>query len=161
MDAYDNFNACAAVDRVRRRPEQLVRPPQPRPLLEQRARRRQERRLLDALRVPVDHRKLIAPFVPFLAEALWQNLAVARLPQPAERPSSRSKASTSATIPTGDAAAIDEALSARMAPGPRDRLAGPQRPDGREAQGPPAAGPGRGRSWPTARTRPGWKSTPR
>ena len=44
----------APADRVRRRPEQLVCPPQPRPLLERRAIGRQERRLLDALRMPVD-----------------------------------------------------------------------------------------------------------
>ena len=28
--------------------------------------------------MPVDDLKLIAPFVPFLAEAMWQNLAVAQ-----------------------------------------------------------------------------------
>ncbi len=48
--------------------------------------------------------KLVAPFVPFLAEAMWQNLAVAAV----RRPARAARASTCATIPTADAAAIDE-----------------------------------------------------
>ncbi len=89
--------------------------------------------------------KLIAPFVPFLAEAMWQNLAVAAFPRPAgaehaaesvhlcDYPSRRSG---------GDRRGAFRADGA----GAGDRLAGPQRPDGREAQGPPAAGAGRGRA---------------
>jgi isoleucyl-tRNA synthetase len=53
--------------------------------------------------------KLIAPFVPFLAEAMWQNLA---------RGLFGDRAAESVHLcdfPTGDAAAIDEALSQRMA----------------------------------------------
>ena len=53
MDAYDNFAACQRHHRVRRRPFELVRPPQPRPLLGGRqAAARKARRLLDALRMP-------------------------------------------------------------------------------------------------------------
>ena len=44
-----------APDRVPRRPEQLVRAPQPRPLLDGPAVGRQDRRPLDALRVPGEH----------------------------------------------------------------------------------------------------------
>jgi isoleucyl-tRNA synthetase len=52
--------------------------------------------------------KLIAPFVPFLAETLWQNLA---------RSIFNDQAAESVHLcgyPAGDATAVDEALSARM-----------------------------------------------
>jgi isoleucyl-tRNA synthetase len=52
--------------------------------------------------------KIIAPFVPFLAEALWQNLAAAPFGK---------RVTLSVHLcdfPTGEAAAIDELLSARM-----------------------------------------------
>ncbi|MHC4399620.1 MAG: isoleucine--tRNA ligase [Planctomycetota bacterium] len=53
--------------------------------------------------------KLIAPFVPFLAEAIWQNLAVAAF-------SGRAVESVHlCDYPTPDADAIDEELSERMA----------------------------------------------
>jgi isoleucyl-tRNA synthetase len=62
--------------------------------------------------------KLIAPFVPFLAETLWQNLAVAaasgRGPSLAEAGDSVAESVHLTTYPTGDASAVDEALSARM-----------------------------------------------
>ena len=100
--------------------------------------------------------KLIAPFVPFLAEAMWQNLAVAaQLSLQASRlhdSSAGTAAPQSAEsvhlcdYPAGDPAVVDEELSARMALVPRDRLAGPQCADGREAQGAPAARAGRGRA---------------
>jgi isoleucyl-tRNA synthetase len=55
--------------------------------------------------------KLVAPFVPFVAETLWQNLA-------GTRPSTLDPRSPLSVhlcdFPTGDPAAIDEALSARM-----------------------------------------------
>jgi isoleucyl-tRNA synthetase len=57
--------------------------------------------------------KLIAPMVPFLAEELWQNLAIAAFrshpagAQPVE-------SVHLCDYPTGDAALIDEALSAQM-----------------------------------------------
>ena len=57
--------------------------------------------------------KLIAPFVPFLAEAMWQNLAVAGV-----RAACTSGPSLESVhlcdYPTGDPAAIDEQLSQRM-----------------------------------------------
>jgi isoleucyl-tRNA synthetase len=52
--------------------------------------------------------KLIAPFVPFIAETMWQNLAVAVF---------GSRAAESVHLcdfPTGDTAAVDEQLSAEM-----------------------------------------------
>jgi isoleucyl-tRNA synthetase len=52
--------------------------------------------------------RLIAPFTPFVAEALWQNLA---------RAESGERAAESVHLtdfPTGDPKAVDEALSARM-----------------------------------------------
>jgi isoleucyl-tRNA synthetase len=52
--------------------------------------------------------KLIAPFVPFLAETLWQNLARAGFGDRAD------ESVHLADYPPGDAAAIDEQLSARM-----------------------------------------------
>ena len=54
--------------------------------------------------------RLIAPFVPFLAEAMWRNLAVAAFGEGRVLESVHL-----ADYPASDAAAIDEALSARMA----------------------------------------------
>jgi isoleucyl-tRNA synthetase len=56
--------------------------------------------------------RLVAPFVPFLAESLWQNLA--RGASSEERAASATESVHLCDYPTGDAAAIDEALSARM-----------------------------------------------
>ena len=53
--------------------------------------------------------KLIAPFVPFLAEEMWQNLAVAACGDRAI------ESVHLCDYPTGDAAAIDELLSERVA----------------------------------------------
>jgi len=52
--------------------------------------------------------RLIAPFVPFMAETLWQNLVVAPFGDRA------TESVHLCDYPTGDAAAIDEALSQRM-----------------------------------------------
>jgi len=57
--------------------------------------------------------KLIAPFVPFLAEELWQNLAVAAF-QGTETPNRPVESVHLCDYPTGDAAAIDGRLSDRM-----------------------------------------------
>ncbi len=65
--------------------------------------------------------KLIAPFVPFVAEAMWQNLAVGPL-----RPTGCWRAFTCATSRSREAAAVDAELSERMAAGARDRFAGPR-----------------------------------
>jgi len=58
--------------------------------------------------------RLIAPFVPFLAETLWQNLAVAVF---ASRPEKEQPPESVhlCDYPTGDPATVDEALSRRMA----------------------------------------------
>ncbi len=57
--------------------------------------------------------KIIAPFVPFIAEAMWQNLAGGR------QQAAGSEAMIAASVhlcdfPTGDRAAIDEQLSTQM-----------------------------------------------
>ncbi len=57
--------------------------------------------------------KLIAPFVPFLAEAMWRNLAVAAFDgSPGEKPA---ESVHLCDYPTGDPAAIDMGLSEQMA----------------------------------------------
>jgi len=59
--------------------------------------------------------KLVAPFVPFLAESLWQNLAVAAL---GDEKIGKLRVAESVHLcdyPEGDAAAVDETLSRRMA----------------------------------------------
>ena len=53
--------------------------------------------------------KLIAPFVPFLAEEIWQNLAAGAFGDRA------AESVHLCDYPTGDASVIDEPLSARMA----------------------------------------------
>ena len=64
--------------------------------------------------------KLIAPMVPFLAEELWQNLAVAAFRGAGVSPADAAHATTPVEsvhlcdYPTGDATLIDEALSAQM-----------------------------------------------
>ncbi|MCR4413297.1 MAG: isoleucine--tRNA ligase, partial [Thermoguttaceae bacterium] len=55
--------------------------------------------------------KLIAPFVPFLAERLWQGLAV----EPFTATGGVAESVHLCDYPAGDPAAIDEALSRRMA----------------------------------------------
>jgi isoleucyl-tRNA synthetase len=66
---------------------------------------------------------MIAPFVPFLAETIWQNLAVAGLSEAGHSRGATGlrEASYSAPesvhlcdFPTGDVSAVDEALSVRM-----------------------------------------------
>ncbi len=56
--------------------------------------------------------KIIAPFVPFLAETMWQNLS-AHKAATAGRGASLESVHL-CDFPTGDAAAIDEALSTQM-----------------------------------------------
>ncbi|HUY34339.1 MAG TPA: isoleucine--tRNA ligase [Pirellulales bacterium] len=108
MDAYDNFAACgritAFVDAlsnwyVRRSRDRFW-------TGEQTADKRDAYwTLYECLLTTA---KLIAPFVPFLAETLWQNLAVA---------ATGGRALESVHLcdfPTGDAAVIDDALSEQM-----------------------------------------------
>ena len=110
MDAYDNYAACAADHRVCRRAEQLVRPPQPRPLLgADEQSRRQARRLLDALRMPADDRQAGRP-----VRAVSGRGDVAEPGRGRRLAAERWRASTCAISPAGDAAAVDRELSARM-----------------------------------------------
>ncbi|HVC95384.1 MAG TPA: isoleucine--tRNA ligase, partial [Pirellulales bacterium] len=108
MDAYDNFAACgritAFVDAlsnwyVRRSRDRFW-------TGEQTADKRDAYwTLYECLLTTA---KLIAPFVPFLAETLWQNLAVAAT-------GGRALESVHfCDFPTGDAAEIDDALSEQM-----------------------------------------------
>jgi isoleucyl-tRNA synthetase len=113
MDAYDNFAACAAITEfvdalsnwyVRRSRDRFW------------AADKQSAEKLDAYWTLYEclttTARLIAPFTPFLAESLWQNLVA--------KPLSGGEAGGAAEsvhlcdYPTGDASAIDEQLSARM-----------------------------------------------
>jgi isoleucyl-tRNA synthetase len=128
MDAYDNFGACAHVTEfvdalsnwyVRRSRDRFW------------AADKRTTEKLDAYwtlyECLVTTAKLVAPFVPFLAETLWQNLAgvygARGKEQGAESKTSSLPAPSSllpaesvhlCDYPTGDASHIDEALSARM-----------------------------------------------
>ena len=103
-----------AADRVRRRLEQLVRPPQPRPLLERRCVGRQERRPLDALRMPADDVQADRPVRAVSGRGAVAEPGRRGLCRSASPRSSLSKASISATIPPATRRPIDEDLSARM-----------------------------------------------
>ncbi|HEX4128458.1 MAG TPA: isoleucine--tRNA ligase [Pirellulales bacterium] len=110
MDAYDNFAACAAITAyvdalsnwyVRRSRDRFWRED------------KHDRDKLDGYwtlyECLLETTKLIAPFVPFLAETLWQNLAVAE---------SEGRAVESvhlADYPPANTALVDETLSAQMA----------------------------------------------
>ena len=117
MDAYDNYGACqhitAFVDAlsnwyVRRSRDRFW-------AAEKRGVEKLDAywTLYEAL---VTTTKLVAPFVPFLAEMLWQNLG--RAARSEARGASEShqllKSVHLCDYPTGDAAAVDEALSVRM-----------------------------------------------
>jgi isoleucyl-tRNA synthetase len=110
MDAYDNFVACQHITEfvdalsnwyVRRSRDRFW------------AADRRAPEKLDAYwtlyECLLTTARLIAPFVPFLAETLWQNL---------KRPTLGNQQLPESVhlcdYPTGDAAVIDEALSARM-----------------------------------------------
>jgi isoleucyl-tRNA synthetase len=109
MDAYDNFGACQHITQfvdalsnwyVRRSRDRFW------------AADKRGVEKLDAYwtlyECLVSTTRLIAPFAPFLAESLWQNLA---------RRVFKDDVAESVHLceyPTGDAAAVDEALSARM-----------------------------------------------
>ena len=104
-------------DRVCRCLEQLVRPPQPRPLLERRGVGRQERRPLDALRVPADDVQADRP-----VRAVFGRSHVAKPGRGGISPACDGESPTRPVesvhlcdYPIGDPAAIDENLSARMA----------------------------------------------
>jgi isoleucyl-tRNA synthetase len=113
MDAYDNFAACAAITEfvdalsnwyVRRSRDRFW------------AADKQSAEKLDAYWTLYEclttTARLIAPFTPFLAESLWQNL-VAK-PLNGAKAGSAPESVHLCDYPTGDASAIDEQLSARM-----------------------------------------------
>ena len=135
-----------AADRVRRRPEQLVRPPQPRPLLERRGTRPTSATPIGRFTSAcLTTAKLIAPFVPFLAEAMWQNLAVAAF---RGRPRGRAARRERPPLRLSDrrCGRGRRGLSARMGLVREIVSLGRSARMARQAQGPPAAGPGRGRA---------------
>jgi isoleucyl-tRNA synthetase len=109
MDAYDNFGACQRVTEfvdalsnwyVRRSRDRFW------------AADKRAAEKLDAYwtlyECLVTTTKLVAPFVPFVAETLWQNLA---------RSAFAARAAESVHLcnyPTGDVSAVDESLSSQM-----------------------------------------------
>jgi isoleucyl-tRNA synthetase len=109
MDEYDNYTACARLSEfvdalsnwyVRRSRDRFW------------SENKQDRDKLDAYWTLYDclitTSKLVAPFVPFIAEAMWQNLAVAPFGK-------RTLESVHlCDFPTGDQRRIDEQLSQRM-----------------------------------------------
>ncbi len=109
MDAYDNYGACQAITAfvdalsnwyVRRSRDRFW------------AADKKSPEKLDAYwtlyECLITTAKLVAPFVPFLAENLWQNLAVALFGESVPESVHLCK------YPVGDASAIDETLSERM-----------------------------------------------
>jgi isoleucyl-tRNA synthetase len=109
MDAYDNFNACARLSEfVDALSNWYVRRSRGRFWSGGQSADKSDAywTLYECLLTTC---KLIAPFVPFLAEQMWQNLAVAVFGK-------RTVESVHlCDFPTGDPAAVDEALSVRMA----------------------------------------------
>ena len=111
LDAYDATGAGRRIQRVPRRPLELVRPPDRGGGSGTRAARAAPTR--DAAfatlhRCLVTLAQLLAPFTPFVAEALWRNLAAgARRTRPTR--------STSRTTPRSHEAALDPGLDDAMA----------------------------------------------
>jgi isoleucyl-tRNA synthetase len=109
MDAYDNFAACGRITEfVDALSNWYVRRSRDRFWSEDKQSRDKRDAYWTLYECLITTAKIVAPFVPFLAEALWQNLAVA--------PFGR-RVTTSVHLsdfPTGEAKAIDELLSARM-----------------------------------------------
>ncbi len=109
MDAYDNYAACQAITEfvdalsnwyVRRSRDRFW------------ANDKQSPEKLDAYwtlyECLITTSKLIAPFVPFLAESLWQKLVISVFGDQVE------ESVHLCDYPTSEVAAIDEVLSARM-----------------------------------------------
>ncbi|MAT71389.1 MAG: isoleucine--tRNA ligase [Planctomycetaceae bacterium] len=137
MDAYDNFAACAAITEfVDALSNWYVRRSRDRFWAKDTADVGKRDAYWTLYECLVTTAKLVAPFTPFLAESLWQNLVVAPFapsggwgrseaqpPESATGGSLRSSPATPTVVadsvhlcdyPTGNAAAIDEELSARM-----------------------------------------------
>jgi isoleucyl-tRNA synthetase len=109
MDAYDNFTACARLNEfVDALSNWYVRRSRDRFWSGEASDDKADAywTLYECL---ITAAKLVAPFVPFLAEEMWQNLAVAAF-------SSRTVESVHlCDYPAGDPAVVDEQLSAEMA----------------------------------------------
>src|SRR5205823_5002250 len=108
MDAYDNFGACGRITEfVDALSNWYVRRSRDRFWHED----KHDPDKLDAYRTLYEclltTTQIIAPFVPFLAEAMWRNLSSPLKDSP--------ESVHLCDYPTGDAALIDEQLSKRMA----------------------------------------------
>jgi isoleucyl-tRNA synthetase len=115
MDAYDNFGACQRISEfVDALSNWYVR----------RSRDRfwaADKRAVDKLdaywtlyEALVTSAKLVAPFVPFVAETIWQNLAGVFKKGPASAEPGVSESVHLANYPEADLTIVDEALSERM-----------------------------------------------
>ena len=131
MDAYDNFDACAALSEfvdalsnwyVRRSRDRFWSGEQSADKIDA------YWTLYECLLTTC---KLTAPFVPFLAEEMWQNLAVAAF---AVKPADARPVESVhlCDFPTSDDTAVDELFVPWHGLGPGDRIAGSKCPDGRE-----------------------------
>ncbi len=114
MDGYDNYNACAALTAfVDALSNWYVRRSRERFWSSQPSADKSDAywTLYECLLATC---KLIAPFVPFLAEEMWQNLAVAAF---AGRPAAQRPVESVhlCDYPCGDPSAVDQALSEQMA----------------------------------------------
>ncbi len=140
MDAYDNFGACQRLTEFVERAVELVRAPQPRSLLERRRFGRQDRRLLDPLRVSVDHGETDRPVRPFPCRDPVAEPGRGAVLGPAgrKRPSLRLPARRGVGGRRGSVAA-DGA-------GAGDRLPGPRRSNDGKAESAAAAAFGRDRA---------------
>ncbi|MBA4019261.1 MAG: isoleucine--tRNA ligase [Pirellula sp.] len=115
MDAYDNFNACAQlIAFVDALSNWYVRRSRDRFWSED----KQDQNKLDAYwtlyECLLTTTKLIAPFTPFLAETMWQNLAVAGCGSHPDGTPRTAESVHLCDYPTADPAVIDEHLSAQM-----------------------------------------------
>ena len=111
MDAYDNYGACQRITEfVDALSNWYVRRSRDRFWMAD----KQATEKLDAYRTLYECLlttcKLIAPFTPFIAEAMWRNLSSPQPPAPSPFPNSVHLAN----YPTGDALLVDVALSERM-----------------------------------------------
>jgi isoleucyl-tRNA synthetase len=115
MDAYDNYDACARLTEfVDALSNWYVRRSRDRFWSSEQSADKSDAywTLYECL---LTTSKLIAPFVPHLAEAMWQNLAVENFRDAATGVSSAIESVHLCDYPTGDPAASDEALSRQMA----------------------------------------------
>ena len=143
--------------RIRRRAEQLVCPPQPRPLLGRRPREpRQARRPLDALRMPADDDQAGRPVRAVRGRGDVAKPGRGRLCRPHAR--ERSLVRLSRSIRRRSLNRRRSRVVGPDAAGARSRVAGAIGPHGGQAQSPPAAGQGRGDSGRPRASRPGSKN---